>query len=94
MGLSLAPESVATLLSRTEGWITGLQLAGVALRQPAGGPRLQSATDAFVAAFVGDDRYVVDYLMAEVLEREPDRCAISCARPLSSNASPLPSAMT
>ena len=71
MGLSLAPESVATLLSRTEGWITGLQLAGVALRQPAGGARLQSATDDFVAAFAGDDRYVVDYLMAEVLEREP-----------------------
>ena len=71
MGLSLSPESVATLLSRTEGWITGLQLAGVALRQPAGGARLQSATDDFVAAFAGDDRYVVDYLMAEVLEREP-----------------------
>ena len=71
MGLSLAPEAVATLLSRTEGWITGLQLAGVALRQPAGGARLQSATDDFVAAFAGDDRYVVDYLMAEVLEREP-----------------------
>ena len=69
MGLRLAPESVATLLSRTEGWITGLQLAGVALRQPAGSPRLQSAAD-FVAAFAGDDRYVVDYLMAEVLERE------------------------
>ena len=72
MGLSLSPESVATLLSRTEGWITGLQLAGVALRQPAGGARLQNATDAFVAAFAGDDRYVVDYLMAEVLEREPE----------------------
>ena len=72
MGLSLSPESVATLLSRTEGWITGLQLAGVALRQPAGGARLQSATDDFVAAFAGDDRYVVDYLMAEVLEREPE----------------------
>jgi len=71
MGVSLSPESVATLLSRTEGWITGLQLAGVALRQPAGGPHLQSATNAFVAAFAGDDRYVVDYLMAEVLEREP-----------------------
>ena len=72
MGLSLAPESVATLLSRTEGWITGLQLAGVALRQPAGGPRLPSATDDFVAAFAGDDRFVVDYLMAEVLERESE----------------------
>ena len=70
MGLSLAPESVATLLSRTEGWITGLQLAGVALRQPAGGPRLQRATDEFVAHFAGNDRFIVDYLMAEVLERE------------------------
>jgi LuxR family transcriptional regulator, maltose regulon positive regulatory protein len=70
IGLSLSPESVATLLSRTEGWITGLQLAGVALRQPASGARLQSATDDFVAAFAGDDRFVVDYLMAEVLERE------------------------
>ena len=71
MGLALPPESVATLLSRTEGWITGLQLAGVALRQPVGGPRHPKAADEFVAAFAGDDRYVVDYLMAEVLEREP-----------------------
>ncbi len=70
MGLGLAPEAIATLLSRTEGWITGLQLAGLALRQPAGGPRDRSATDDFVAAFAGDDRYIVDYLMAEVLERE------------------------
>jgi LuxR family maltose regulon positive regulatory protein len=72
MGLSLSPESVVTLLSRTEGWITGLQLAGVALRQPATGAHLQNATDAFVAAFAGDDRYIVDYLMAEVLERETE----------------------
>jgi LuxR family maltose regulon positive regulatory protein len=79
MNLGLSPPSVASLTARTEGWITGLQLAGVALRQLAAqigpsapGQRLQSATDHFVAAFAGDDRYIVDYLMAEVLDHEPD----------------------
>lgn len=71
MGLSLAPEAVATLLSRTEGWITGLQLAGVALGQSAGGVASRNATDEFVADFAGNDRYIVDYLVAEVLAREP-----------------------
>jgi len=65
MSLGLSAESVAALTSRTEGWITGLQLVGLALRQ-------QGAADAFVAAFAGDDRYIVDYLMAEVLERAPE----------------------
>jgi LuxR family maltose regulon positive regulatory protein len=64
MGLTLASATVAALTARTEGWITGLQLAGLALRQ-------QSGADEFVAAFAGNDRYIVDYLMAEVLEREP-----------------------
>ena len=65
MGLGLSPASVAALTARTEGWITGLQLAGLALRQA-------SAADEFVAAFAGDDRYIVDYLMAEVLDRAPE----------------------
>jgi LuxR family maltose regulon positive regulatory protein len=62
MNLGLSTESVAALESRTEGWITGLQLAGLALRQ-------QSAADEFIAAFAGDDRYIVEYLMAEVMDR-------------------------
>ncbi len=66
MGLGLSAQSIASLTSRTEGWITGLQLAGLALRQLAG------PADEFVAAFAGDDRYIVDYLMAEVLDREPE----------------------
>lgn len=66
MGLGLSAQSIASLASRTEGWVTGLQLAGLALRQLAG------AADTFVAAFAGDDRYIVDYLMAEVLNREPE----------------------
>jgi len=65
MNLDLAPASVATLTSRTEGWITGLQLAGLALRQT-------SNAEEFVAAFAGDDRYIVDYLLDEVLEHQPE----------------------
>lgn len=66
MRLGLSAASVALLTLRTEGWITGLQLAGLALRQAG-------AAEEFVASFSGDDRYVVDYLMAEVLDRIPDR---------------------
>jgi LuxR family maltose regulon positive regulatory protein len=65
MNLGLSAASVAALESRTEGWITGLQLAGLALRQ-------QSNVEEFVAAFAGDDRYVVEYLMAEVLDQATD----------------------
>jgi len=65
MNLGLSAEAIAALAARTEGWVTGLQLAGLALRQ-------QGAADEFVAAFAGDDRYIVDYLVAEVLDRAPD----------------------
>ena len=65
MSLGLSAGSITSLTARTEGWITGLQLAGLALRQ------LTGTADEFVAAFAGDDRYIVDYLMAEVLDREP-----------------------
>ena len=64
MGLSLTDENVATLEARTEGWIAALQLAALSL---------QGRTDAtdFIAAFAGDDRYIVDYLVEEVLRRQP-----------------------
>ncbi len=65
MNLGLSPASVATLTARTEGWITGLQLVGLALRQA-------SNAEEFVAAFAGDDRYIVDYLLAEVLDGQPE----------------------
>jgi LuxR family maltose regulon positive regulatory protein len=64
MGLALAAEDVARLAERTEGWAAGLVLAGLSLRgrpDPSG----------FIAAFSGDDRHVADYLVAEVLERQP-----------------------
>src|SRR4029453_15350377 len=64
MGLRLPEAQVAMLVERTEGWAAGLQLAGLALRD-------RPAPAAFVAAFTGGHRLVADYLMAEVLERQP-----------------------
>jgi LuxR family maltose regulon positive regulatory protein len=64
MGLRLAEAQVAALVDRTEGWVAGLQLAGLALRD-----RPDQA--AFVAAFAGGHRLVADYLLAEVLDRQP-----------------------
>ena len=64
MGLALAAEDVARLAEGTEGWAAGLVLAGLSLRgrpDPSG----------FIAAFSGGDRHVADYLVAEVLERQP-----------------------
>ncbi|NLD45475.1 MAG: AAA family ATPase, partial [Chloroflexi bacterium] len=50
MGLGLAPAASAALAERTEGWITGLQLAGLALRRPDGSGNDPRAVDAFVGA--------------------------------------------
>lgn len=63
MGLELAADDIAALEARTEGWIAGLQLAALSV---------QGRTDAqgFIAAFSGDDRYITDYLIEEVLQRQ------------------------
>jgi len=68
MGLSLSPAEVAALEARTEGWIAGLQLAGLSLQG-------RSAEDAatFITAFTGSHRYIVDYLLDEVLLRQPEQ---------------------
>ncbi len=66
MGLSLSPKAIALLESRIEGWVAGLQLAAVALRQDPGD------AEAFISDFAGDDRYVMDYLITEVLQRQPE----------------------
>ncbi len=65
MGLNLSAEAIATLEDRTEGWIAGLQLAALSMqgRQDVAG---------FIRAFAGDHRYIVDYLVDEVLERQPE----------------------
>ena len=65
MGLNISAADVSALEQRTEGWIAGLQLAALSLQGR------EDAAD-FVAAFSGDDRYIVDYLLEEVLQRQPD----------------------
>ena len=61
--LGLAPEQVRILRERTEGWAAGLQLVGLSLRG-------RDDRERYIASFAGDDRQIVDYLMAEVLERQ------------------------
>ncbi|MBW4438387.1 MAG: hypothetical protein KME04_14705 [Pleurocapsa minor GSE-CHR-MK-17-07R] len=64
MGLNLPAEALSALEDRTEGWIAGLQLAALSLEG-------HQDTQGFIRAFAGDHRYIVDYLVAEVLERQP-----------------------
>ena len=69
MGLRLAPEQVATLVSRTEGWAAGLQLAALsALGRVAPGEAASDGAAAFIEAFSGSNRFVLDYLVEEVLD--------------------------
>jgi LuxR family maltose regulon positive regulatory protein len=63
--LSLSAQAIEALEARTEGWVAGLQLAAFALQKEGGRP------EKFLAAFSGDHRYVMDYLVVEVLERLP-----------------------
>jgi len=65
MGLNLQPEEINTLGQRTEGWVVGLQMAALSLHET------ESAA-AFIEAFAGDNRYVADYLISEVLENQPE----------------------
>ena len=67
MGLGLAPWLVAGLERRTEGWAAGLQLAALSARS-----RPAASLDGFVEAFTGSHRFVVDYLLEEVLDTQPD----------------------
>jgi len=66
MGLRLAPADVVALDAQTEGWIAGLQLAALSMQG-------RSDVAGFIATFTGRNRYVLDYLIEEVLNRQtPD----------------------
>lgn len=65
MGLHLPAEQIEALERRTEGWIAGLQLAALAMRG-------QKDTAGFINAFSGSHRFVLDYLVEEVLEQQPE----------------------
>ncbi len=66
--LDLATADLAALDIRTEGWIAALQLAALSLRNRTD----HADRTSFIAGFAGDDRFVVDYLVEEVLSRQPD----------------------
>ncbi|TFD79150.1 LuxR C-terminal-related transcriptional regulator [Cryobacterium fucosi] len=65
MGLRLSADDIAALDTRTEGWIAGLQLAALSMRD-------RSDIAGFIRAFTGSHRFVIDYLVEEVLQRQPD----------------------
>ncbi|WP_234027655.1 LuxR C-terminal-related transcriptional regulator [Pseudonocardia dioxanivorans] len=65
MGLDLTGDDVAALEARTEGWIAALQLAALSMQD-------RDDVAGFIANFAGDDRYIVDYLVEEVLQRQPE----------------------
>ena len=64
-GIALSDAGAALLHQRTEGWAAGLRLAAISL---AGHPDAER----FVAEFSGSDRTIAEYLIAEMLERQPD----------------------
>jgi LuxR family maltose regulon positive regulatory protein len=65
MELTLSADDVAALASCTEGWIAGLQMAALSLQG-------KDDVSQSVAAFTGSNRYILDYLLEEVLRREPE----------------------
>jgi len=64
-GLNLPEESIAALEARTEGWVSGLQLAALSLRGASDPARL-------IQRFTGSHRYILDYLTEEVLDQQSD----------------------
>ena len=65
MGLNLSAEDIAALETRTEGWIAGLQLAALSMQGH------KDATS-FIKSFTGSHHFVLDYLVEEVLQQQPE----------------------
>ena len=65
MSLNLSIEDIAALEARTEGWIAGLQLAALSMQG-------REDIASFIQAFTGSHRFVLDYLVEEVLRRQPE----------------------
>lgn len=63
-GLELSTQAISRLEDRTEGWIAALQLAALSMQG-------RDDVDGFITRFAGDDRYIVDYLVEEVLAHQP-----------------------
>ncbi|MBI5966032.1 MAG: tetratricopeptide repeat protein [Chloroflexi bacterium] len=67
MGLNLSAEDIAALETRTEGWIAGLQLAALSMQ----GHASRDAAN-FIKSFTGNHHFILDYLVEEVLQRQPE----------------------
>ncbi len=65
MGLGLSETNIAALEVLTEGWIAGLQLAAISMQG-------NEDDDGFIESFTGSHRFVLDYLIEEVLRKQPD----------------------
>jgi LuxR family maltose regulon positive regulatory protein len=63
-GLPLTDEMISKLENRTEGWVAGLQLAALSMRE-------RDDWTAFLDGFTGSHRHIIDYLTEEVLVRQP-----------------------
>jgi LuxR family maltose regulon positive regulatory protein len=87
MRLGLSAGEIEALEGRTEGWVVGLQMAALSLK------KTENASE-FIKAFSGSQRYILDYLMEEVLMSQPapiqsflletsilDKLADPCAMP-------------
>ena len=65
MGFNLSSQGIAALEARTEGWIASLKLAAISMQG-------RENWSEFIAKFSGSHRYVIDYLVDEVLARQPE----------------------
>ena len=65
MGLNLSAENIAALETRTEGWIAGLQLAALSMQG-------HQDVSRFIQSFTGSHHFVMDYLVEEVLQQQPE----------------------
>ncbi len=65
MNLNLSADDIATLETRTEGWIAGLQLAAISMQG-------HQDVSSFIQSFSGSHHFVLDYLVEEVLQRQPE----------------------
>jgi LuxR family maltose regulon positive regulatory protein len=65
MGLTLSDEQINALATRTEGWVTGLQIAGMSMRG-------RKDVSEFVSSFTGSNRHILDYLVDEILVCQPE----------------------
>jgi LuxR family maltose regulon positive regulatory protein len=65
MGLDLSIPDIEVLADHTEGWIAGLQMAAVSLQG-------RGDASGFIQSFTGSNRYILDYLVEEVLSRQPE----------------------